>query len=54
MLLHVTAFNAKMLPDLIAQLRERGFNFITLPQGLRDPAYAIDPAIGYPGGGPIQ
>jgi len=54
LLLHVTSFNAKMLPDLIAQLRERGFTFITLPEALKDPAYAIDPAIGYPGGGPIQ
>jgi peptidoglycan/xylan/chitin deacetylase (PgdA/CDA1 family) len=54
MLLHVTAFNAKMLPDLIAQLRDRGFTFITLPEALKDPAYAIDPAIGYQGGGPIQ
>ena len=54
LLLHVTAFNAKMLPDLIAQLRERGFTFIALPDALSDPAYSIEPAIGYPGGGPIQ
>ncbi len=54
LLLHVTAFNAKMLPDLITQLRERGFTFITLQEALSDPAYAIDAAIGYPGGGPIQ
>lgn len=54
LLLHVTAFNAKMLPDLIAQLHARGFTFITLPQALRDDAYSIDPAIGYPGGGAIQ
>jgi peptidoglycan/xylan/chitin deacetylase (PgdA/CDA1 family) len=54
LLLHVTAFNAKMLPDLIAQLRERGFSFITLPEALRDPAYTIDPAVGYAGGGAMQ
>lgn len=54
LLLHVTAFDAKMLPDLIAQLRERGFTFTTLPEALTDSAYAIDPAIGYPGGGPVQ
>lgn len=54
LLLHVTAFNAKMLPDLIAQLRERGFTFITLPGALSDPAYRIDPAIGYPGGVPSR
>lgn len=54
LLLHVTAFTAKMLPDLVAQLRERGFTFITLREALSDPAYTIDPAIGYPGGGAIQ
>jgi peptidoglycan-N-acetylglucosamine deacetylase len=54
LLLHVTAFNAKMLPDLIAQLRERGFTFIALPDALKNPAYSIDPAIGYPGGGAIE
>ena len=54
LLLHVTAFNAKMLPDLIAQLRERGFTFISLPGALSDPAYGIDPAIGYAGGGAVQ
>ena len=42
LLLHVTASNAKMLPDLIAQLRECGFTFITLQKALSDPAYAID------------
>ncbi|RRA50466.1 polysaccharide deacetylase family protein [Acidipila sp. EB88] len=54
LLLHVTAFNAKMLPDLIALLRERGFAFISLQDALRDPAYSIDPTIGYPGGGAIE
>lgn len=54
LLLHVTAFNAKMLPDLISQLRERGFAFITLQEALSDPAYTIEPAVGYPGGGPMQ
>ena len=54
LLLHVTAFNAQMLPDLIAQLRERGFTFITLPDALSDPAYSIDPAIGFASGGAMQ
>lgn len=54
LLLHVTAFNAKMLPDLIAQLRERGFTFITLQKALSDPAYTVEPSVGYPGGGPMQ
>ena len=54
LLLHVSAFNAKVLPDLIERLRERGFTFITLPEALANPAYAVDPAIGYPSGGAMQ
>jgi len=54
LLLHVGAFDAKMLPELIALFRARGFSFTTLPAAMKDPAYKIDPAIGYPGGGPLQ
>jgi peptidoglycan/xylan/chitin deacetylase (PgdA/CDA1 family) len=51
LLLHVGAFDAKMLPDLIALFRSRGFEFVTLPQAESDPAYSADPKIAYPGGG---
>jgi peptidoglycan/xylan/chitin deacetylase (PgdA/CDA1 family) len=51
LLLHVGAFDAKMLPELIGLFRERGFAFVTLPQAQADPAYSVDPKIGYPGGG---
>jgi peptidoglycan/xylan/chitin deacetylase (PgdA/CDA1 family) len=51
LLLHVGAFDAKMLPQLIALFRSRGFEFVTLPQAESDPAYSVDPKIGYPGGG---
>jgi peptidoglycan/xylan/chitin deacetylase (PgdA/CDA1 family) len=51
LLLHVGAFDAKMLPELIALFRARGFNFVTLPEAQADPAYAEDPGIGFPGGG---
>jgi peptidoglycan/xylan/chitin deacetylase (PgdA/CDA1 family) len=51
LLLHVGAFDAKMLPDLIALFRARGFQFVTLPQAESDPAYSVDPKIAYPGGG---
>ncbi len=51
LLLHVGAFDARMLPDLIALLRRRGFQFVTLAQAESDPAYSIDPKIAYPGGG---
>jgi peptidoglycan/xylan/chitin deacetylase (PgdA/CDA1 family) len=54
LLLHVGAFDARMLPKLIAQFRERGFTFVSLPEAESDPAYAFDPAIGYPGGGTLQ
>ena len=54
LLLHVGAFDARMFPDLIALLRERGFRFITLQQAMSDPAYANDPGIGLPGGGGFQ
>jgi peptidoglycan/xylan/chitin deacetylase (PgdA/CDA1 family) len=51
LLLHVGAFDAKMLPELIALFRERGFQFVTLPQAESDPAYSVDPQLAYPGGG---
>jgi peptidoglycan/xylan/chitin deacetylase (PgdA/CDA1 family) len=54
LLLHVGAFDAKMLPRLIELFRSKGFEFVTLQQAERDPAYAFDPNIGYPGGGTLQ
>jgi peptidoglycan/xylan/chitin deacetylase (PgdA/CDA1 family) len=51
LLLHVGAFDAKMLPELIALFRQRGFQFVTLPQAQADPAYSLDPDIAFPGGG---
>jgi peptidoglycan/xylan/chitin deacetylase (PgdA/CDA1 family) len=51
LLLHVGAFDARMLPELIGLFRERGFAFVTLPQAEADPAYSVDPKIAYPGGG---
>jgi peptidoglycan/xylan/chitin deacetylase (PgdA/CDA1 family) len=54
LLLHVGAFDARMLPRLIALFRSKGFEFVTLPQAEADPAYAFDPNIGYPNGGTLQ
>jgi peptidoglycan/xylan/chitin deacetylase (PgdA/CDA1 family) len=42
LLLHIGAFDAHMLPRLIALYREEGFRFTTLPEAERDPAYAAD------------
>ena len=54
LLLHIGAFDAKMLPELIALFRERGFGFVSLPQAQSDPAYSQDAAIGVKGGGLLQ
>jgi peptidoglycan-N-acetylglucosamine deacetylase len=43
LLLHIGAFDALMLPDLLAQLKQRGFKFISLEEAQADPAYRIDP-----------
>lgn len=42
LLMHIGAFDAHMLPRLIALYRELGFRFVTLPEAERDPAYASD------------
>ena len=54
LLLHIGAFDARMLPQLIALLRQRGFTFTTLEEAQKDPAYAIDPAAGVKYGGALQ
>jgi peptidoglycan/xylan/chitin deacetylase (PgdA/CDA1 family) len=50
LLLHVGAFDARMLPDLIALFRARGFTFITLQEAMADPIYSFDPKVASPGG----
>jgi peptidoglycan/xylan/chitin deacetylase (PgdA/CDA1 family) len=39
-LLHESAFEARMLPRLIALYRSAGFRFVSLPKAERDPVYA--------------
>jgi peptidoglycan/xylan/chitin deacetylase (PgdA/CDA1 family) len=51
LLLHVGAFDARMLPELLALYRAKGVRFITLPDAMSDPAYRDDPDIGEAGGG---
>jgi peptidoglycan/xylan/chitin deacetylase (PgdA/CDA1 family) len=43
LLLHIGAFDAKMLPELVAMYRAKGFTFVSLPEAEKDPAYADDP-----------
>ena len=50
LLMHVGAFNTKMLPELLALYRSKGVRFISLPAAMSDPAYRDDPDIGAPGG----
>ena len=51
LLMHVGAFDAKMLPELLALYRSKGVTFISLPSAISDPAYRDDPDIGEPTGG---
>jgi peptidoglycan-N-acetylglucosamine deacetylase len=53
LLLHATAFTTLMLPDVIKMLRQEGFRFASLEKVERNPAYAIDPAVGLKEGGPF-
>lgn len=40
LLLHVSPFEARMLPRLFSLYREQGFRFVSLPQAEADPVYA--------------
>jgi peptidoglycan-N-acetylglucosamine deacetylase len=53
LLMHVGAFDARMLPDLLALYRAKGVKFISLPDAMSDPAYRDDPDIGEPPGGTL-
>jgi len=53
LLMHVGAFDAEMLPQLLAQMKQQGFKFITLEEAESDPAYKIDPDIVRKEGSPI-
>jgi peptidoglycan/xylan/chitin deacetylase (PgdA/CDA1 family) len=55
-LLHATAFTTLMVPELVNMLRAQGFQFASLPDVEKDPAYALDPdaALKYGGTLPDQ
>ncbi|HEX8623112.1 MAG TPA: polysaccharide deacetylase family protein [Allosphingosinicella sp.] len=50
LLMHTGAFDARMLPRLIALYREQGFRFVTLAEAERDPVYRDDVDPGRPAG----
>jgi peptidoglycan/xylan/chitin deacetylase (PgdA/CDA1 family) len=51
LLMHVGAFDARILPELLALYRAKGVQFISLQDALSDPAYRDDPDIGDSTGG---
>lgn len=42
LLMHIGAFDARMMPRLLALYRHRGVRFVSLEEAERDPAYAAD------------
>jgi peptidoglycan/xylan/chitin deacetylase (PgdA/CDA1 family) len=50
LLMHVGAFDAHMLPELLNLYRSRGFTFVSLPQAAADPVYIEDSDIAYTNG----
>jgi peptidoglycan/xylan/chitin deacetylase (PgdA/CDA1 family) len=51
LLMHIGAFDAKMLPELLELYRKRGFTFISLQEAEQDPIYKDDPDVASVGGG---
>ncbi len=54
LLMHIGAFDAKMLPDLIDLFRRRGFSFTALPDAMKDSVYREDPDMALKYGGTFQ
>lgn len=45
LLMHIGAFDSQMLSQLLAQMKQQGFTFITLEEAESDPVYKVDPDI---------
>lgn len=54
LLMHIGAFDAEMLPQLLAQMKQQGFKFISLEKAEKDDAYKIDPDMTRPDGAILQ
>lgn len=48
LLMHIGAFDARMLPKLLAQYKEEGFRFVTLPEAERNYDDAVTPPLPSP------
>jgi hypothetical protein len=53
LLLHVGAFDALMLPELLQQMRKQGFKFVTLNEAASDAVYQTDPDAALKDGGTL-
>ena len=53
LLMHVGAFDAVMLPQLLEQMKKQGIKFVTLAAAQTDPAYQTDPDVGLVDGGTL-
>jgi len=51
MLLHLGSFSSHILPDLLALLKDQGFEIVTLEEAQSDPVYLEDPDFAEPRGG---
>jgi peptidoglycan/xylan/chitin deacetylase (PgdA/CDA1 family) len=51
MLLHLGSFSSHILPDLLALLKDQGFEIVTLEEAQSDPIYLEDPDFAEPRGG---
>jgi peptidoglycan/xylan/chitin deacetylase (PgdA/CDA1 family) len=50
LLMHVNELNARSMPALIAMFRKRGYQFVSLGEALKDPAYDLPDDYAGPGG----
>jgi peptidoglycan/xylan/chitin deacetylase (PgdA/CDA1 family) len=53
LLMHIGAFDAVMLPQLLEQMKKQGFKFVTLEEAQADPAYELDPDAALKDGGTL-
>ena len=53
LLLHIGAFDAVMLPQLLDFMKNQGFKFVTLEQAGKDRAYKVDPDMALKDGGTL-
>jgi peptidoglycan-N-acetylglucosamine deacetylase len=43
LLMHIGGFDSVMLPEILDLMKKRGFDFVSLPDAEKDPAYQSDP-----------